>query len=293
MSEKPAFPPNLSIIISIIAVSTASILIRLANAPALAIATWRLTLSTLILFPFFLKNNGIKKILAMNKKELFMLAGVGVALSVHFAAWITSLGYTSVASSVIFVHSDPIFVTIVSHFFLNEKVGKRSILGIIIALIGAGIIALGDVGIGVNNLYGDLLSLIGALALGIYIMAGRKLRQNLDLTTYVTPVYAVSAVTLALGSVFTKTALTGYSQNQLLYFVTIAVIPMIFGHTIYNWALKWVTAPVVSISLLGEPVGASILAYFILSESVGTSTIIGGLFTLLGIVICTYSDRKK
>ncbi|MBN1683264.1 DMT family transporter [Candidatus Bathyarchaeota archaeon] len=291
MSEKPIFPPNLAILISIVAVSTASILIRLAEAPAMALATWRLTLSVIILLPFFIKNNGIKKIIDMQSRELLTLIGVGFVLSIHFAAWITSLGYTSVASSVIFVHIDPIFVTIVSHFILKEKVSKRSTLGIIIALIGAGIIALGDINIGEQNLFGDLLSIVGALALGIYILAGRKLRQSLDLTTYVTPVYTVSALFLALGSVLSGTALTGYNEEQIFYFITIAVIPMIFGHTIYNWTLKWVTAPVVSISLLGEPIGASILAYFILNESVTFQTLFGGVITLLGIVICSSFEK--
>lgn len=222
-----------------------------------------------------------------------MLVGVGVVLAVHFATWITSLSYTSVASSVIFVHVDPIFVALVSHFVLGEKVSRRVALGIGIAFLGASIIALGDLGVGGENLLGDALSLIGAIALGIYIMAGRRLRQKLDLTTYVTPVYAVSAIMLAFGSAVVGAPLTGYDSETILMFAAIALVPMIFGHTLYNWALKWISAPVVSISLLGEPVGASLLAFLILGESPSPLTLVGGAVTLAGILVCTYRPAGK
>jgi drug/metabolite transporter (DMT)-like permease len=293
LGERPGVPPNLVLLVSIVAVSTASILIRLTDAPPMAIATWRLILSTLMLLPFFLNRSGISKLSTMERSDLLMLVGVGVVLAVHFATWITSLSFTSVASSVIFVHVDPIFVALVSHFVLGEKVSRRVALGIGIAFLGASIIALGDLGVGGENLLGDALSLIGAIALGIYIMAGRRLRQKLDLTTYVTPVYAVSAIMLAFGSAVVGAPLTGYDSETILMFAAIALVPMIFGHTLYNWALKWISAPVVSISLLGEPVGASLLAFLILGESPSPLTLVGGAVTLAGILVCTYRPAGK
>ena len=293
MGERPGVPPNLILFVSIVAVSTASILIRLTDAPPMAIATWRLVLSTLMLLPFFLSRGGVSKLRAMGRGDLLTLAGVGVVLAVHFATWITSLSYTSVASSVIFVHVDPIFVALVSHFVLGERVSRRVALGIGIAFVGASIIAFGDLGVGGENLVGDALSLVGAIALGIYIMAGRRLRQRLDLTTYVTPVYAVSATVLAIGSVAVGAPLVGYDSEVILMFFAIALVPMIFGHTLYNWALRWITAPVVSISLLGEPVGASLLAFFILGEYPAPLTLVGGAVTLVGILICAYQPASK
>ena len=254
----------------------------------MAVATWRLLLSTLMLLPFFMHRGGFAKLRAMGRGDLLALGGVGIALAVHFASWITSLSYTSVASSVIFVHVDPIFVALVSHFLLGERVNKRVAIGIGVAFVGATIIALGDLGVGEENLFGDALSIIGAVALGVYLMAGRRLRQKLDLTTYVTPVYAVSAVVLALGSVAVGVPLIGYDARVIILFATIALVPMIFGHTLYNWVLKWISAPVVSISLLGEPVGASILAFIVLGEVPGPLTMIGGAVTLAGILICAY-----
>jgi drug/metabolite transporter (DMT)-like permease len=280
-------------LVSVSAVSTASILIRLTAAPPMAIATWRLVLSTLMLLPFFAGRGGFAKLRAMGGRDLLALAGVGVALAVHFASWITSLSFTSVASSVIFVHVDSIFVALVSHFLLGDRVSRRVALGIGVAFVGAAVIALGDLGVGEENLVGDALSIIGAVALGVYLLAGRRLRQRLDLTTYVTPVYAVSAAVLALGSVAVGAPLVGYDAGVMLMFAAIALVPMIFGHTLYNWVLRWVSAPVVSISLLGEPVGASILAFLVLGESPGPLTLIGGAVTLAGILVCTYQPAGR
>lgn len=214
--------------------------------------------------------------------------GVGVVLAIHFASWITSVTMTSVASSVIFVHIDPIFVALISHFFLDEKVGRRTVVGIVIGILGATVIAFGDMGLGGLNFMGDALALVGGVMLGIYILAGRQLRQNMDLTTYVTPVYASAAVVLFLMSIFTSTALVGYSMDEYLLFSVIALVPMIFGHTVYNWALKYVSAPIVSLSLLGEPVGASVLAYVFLSEVPSVFVLVGGVLTLVGILISSY-----
>lgn len=293
MDERPGVPPNLVLLVSIVAVSTASILIRLTDAPPMAIATWRLALSTLMLSPFFLMAGGVSKLHSMRGRDLLLLAGVGLVLAIHFATWITSLSLTSVASSVIFVHIDPIFVALVSHFVLGETVGRRVVLGIVVAFLGASIIAFSDLGAGGGNLTGDALSLVGGVALGTYILAGRRLRQRFDLTTYVTPVYAVSAVVLGIASVAMDTPLTGYDSSVILMFAAIALVPMIFGHTLYNWALKWISAPVVSISLLGEPVGASVLAFIVLGESPNPLALFGGAVTLVGIIVCAYQPAGK
>lgn len=292
MGERPRLPPNLALLISIIAVSTASILIRWTDAPPLAIASYRMFLSVLMLLPFFLRNNGIIKLKAQGSRQLLNLCLLGVVLAIHFASWITSLGLTSVASSVIFVHIDPIFVAIVSHILFDDKITKRTLMGIIISFVGITVIAMGDAGEGTSNLTGDALALVGGIMLGLYILGGRFYRKNLDLTTYVTPVYSVAAVSLILMSLFTGTQLSGFSTSTYGLFFLIALIPMIFGHTLYNWALRYLSAPVVSLSLLGEPVGASILAFFLLGEIPNVFTIAGGVVTLVGILISAYRSSK-
>jgi drug/metabolite transporter (DMT)-like permease len=288
MNKRLRFSPNLAIFISIMAVSTASILIRMSDSPPIAIAAYRMIISTLILSPYFFYTGGLQKVKNSGTKGILSLILVGIVLAIHFASWISSLSLTSVSSSVIFVHIDPIFVALFSHFYLKEKVKPRTIVGILVAITGATLIAVGDAGIGKLNLYGDLLALIGGIMLGIYLLAGRHLRQKLDLTSYVTPVYASSAIVLVIAALLLNTPLISYPLEEYLLFSAIAIIPMIFGHTVYNWALKYVSAPIVSISLLGEPVGASILAFFILKESPSLWTLIGGLLTLIGIFIAVY-----
>ena len=290
MDESPRFPPNIALLVSIVAVSTASILNRMSDAPALAIASYRLLFATLILLPFYVRSGGVGRLMSSEARDLLNLAGVGVVLAVHFASWITSLSLTSVASSVIFVHVDPIFVAAVSHFVFKERIGRGTLLGILAAFAGATLIAFGDAGAGEANLTGDLLALVGAIMLGIYILAGRRLRQSLDLVSYVTPVYATSAVVLMMWSLATGTRLAPYSGYEYLLFLAIAVVPMIFGHTVYNWALRYVAAPVVSISLLGEPIGATILAFLFLSEVPSGFTLLGGTITLIGIYLCVRSS---
>ena len=291
MDEEPPISPKLALFISIVAVSTASILIRMSSAPPLIIAFYRMLLSTLLLAPFFMRSNGITRVRELGRRGVLNLICVGVVLAIHFATWITSLSLTSVASSVIFVHVDPIFVAIVSHFLFKERITRRTIIGIIVAFAGATIIAIGDMGIDKMNFIGDMLALVGAVMLGIYILAGRRIRQDLDLVSYVTPVYATSALVLGLMSLATGTSLIGYSSNEYLLFLVIAVVPMIFGHTVYNWTLKYLTAPVVSISLLGEPVGASILAYIFLDETPTLMVMVGGAVTLAGILICVFKSE--
>jgi len=286
LSERPVFPPRLALAVSIVAVSTASVLIRMSGSGPLAIAAYRLTFSTAILLPYFLWTGGLSKLRKLTQGELLTLAGVGIVLALHLASWITSLGLTSVASSVIFVHIDPIFVAAVSHFFLGERVTRGTMAGITVAFAGAALIAYGDAGTGHASLYGDLLALVGAIMLGLYILAGRRLRQRLDLVTYVTPVYAVSAVALVAGGLASGTSMGPFPVREYALFLAIAVVPMIFGHTVYNWTLRYLEASLVSISLLGEPVGATILAYIFLNEAPSSLTLIGGTVTLAGIYMC-------
>jgi len=286
--ERPGFPPNLAMLVSIVAVSTASILIRLSEAAPITLATYRMVLSTLMLAPFYVRGGGVRRFREMDGGRKLSLMGVGVVLAVHFASWITSLSLTSVASSVIFVHIDPVFVAVVSHFVLGEKVGRRTALGIAVAFAGATMIAWGDAGVGGGSLYGDALALLGGVMLGVYILGGRHLRRSLDLVSYVTPVYATAAVVLLAMALALGVPLTGYPPTEYLIFLALALVPMIFGHTVYNWALRYVSAPVVSISLLGEPVGASILAYLVLGEQPGGWVVAGGVVTLLGILVSAY-----
>ena len=265
MSERPGFPPRLAVIIGVIAVSTASLIIRLSSSPALAIAAYRLVFATMLLLPAFALTAARTGLRELVQGQLMTQVIAGLVLAVHFGTWITSVKLTSVASSVILVNAAPVFVAVLSHFWLREKVSPKGWAGTVIAFAGVIAIAMSDVGTGEENLLGDTLALIGAVALALYLLTGRRLRQRLSLFLYVVPVYAVAALVLILVCVGTGVPLHGYSIHELLLFLLLAVVPMILGHTVYNWALKYVQAPTVSVSLLGEPLGAVLLAAAFLS----------------------------
>lgn len=285
MSRGPRVPPKAVLTVSIAAVSTASILIRMSSAHPLAIAAYRMVISTLILAPLLILLGETGDLRGLGRGALFKLVGVGLFLALHFATWISSLSLTSVVSSVVLVHLDPIIVASLSHLILGERMTRRMLLGIMMAMFGAAIIALGDMGLGEANLQGDLLAFIGSLMLGLYILSGRRLRQSLSLLPYVVPVYATAAAVLTMGCLITGVPLT-YPLREYIIFTAIALVPMIFGHTLYNWALRYLKASIVSTSLLGEPVGASILAFLILGETPTPLVLLGAIITLMGIYIC-------
>jgi drug/metabolite transporter (DMT)-like permease len=279
------------LLIAVIAVSFSSILIRLSKAPPLVIAAYRLGIASIILFPFMIYygSNTSEK---YSRKDLLKIFFISFFLSIHFASWITSLNYTSIANSVIIVNTSPIFVAILSYYILKEKINYNTIIGIIIAFIGTIIIAIGDYGINGSNILGDMYALIGAIALSIYIIGGREIRKKMNLYLYVTPVYAISSILLIIACIFLKIQLYPYSLREYLIFLLLAIIPTIFGHTIYNWILKNIEATTVAISLLGEPIGSTILAIIIFNEIPNFLTFIGGPITLIGIFIAIRKINK-
>lgn len=273
-----------TITVAILAISTAAILIRLSNAPALIIAFWRLAIATVILaVPALLVPRYREGILALTVRDWLLLGSVGVVLAIHFASWIESLALTSVAASVTLVTLHPVFVGLASSRLFGEGLPTRAWVGVIAALGGGAIIALSDSQRGPEPLLGDLLALIGALAAAIYFLAGRGFRRRLPLLAYVVPVYAATSLALVAMALIAGDPLTGWPAREYVLFAALAIVPMILGHTLLNYALKYVTAPVIATTVLGEPVGSTILALIILSEVPPWLTVAGALVVLAGI----------
>jgi len=279
--------PYLAISMGVVGVSFASIFIRLSSAPPLVIATYRMGIASMILFSVALCVGGLRELRKLGAEELFGLTAVGLVLAAHFGFWTTSLSYTSVASSVILVNLSPVFVTLASHLILQEKVNPGMGLGIVLAFVGASIVAVRDAGLGETNPQGVVYALVGALTLAVYLLSGRRIRQRLTLFAYVFPVYSTCAVSLMAGCSVMAIPLYPYAPREYLLFTALAVIPTIFGHTLYNWALKYVEAPITSVSLLGEPIGATLLAMAILNEIPSPITLVGGALAMTGIFITT------
>lgn len=305
--SKPILPPQLVLLIGILAAATAAIFIRQAQqvAPSLVIAAWRLGLATLLLAPFALTRRRAElKGLDRRQGGLAILSGIFLAL--HFATWITSLAYTSVASSVVFVSTTPLWVALLSPLFLKEKVGGKVWLGMGLAFLGGVTVAFSDIcSLQAGSLtcppvgeffqgrafIGDLLALCGAWMAAGYLVIGRRLRASTSLLGYVFIVYGMAAVALVVAVFVSGTPLTGYPPETFAWFLLLALIPQLLGHSSFNYALGYLSAAYVSISLLGEPIASTLLAYFLLGEAPGAIKLIGAILILCGIYLASLAER--
>ena len=282
----------LSLGMGIVAVSFASILIRFAQAegmPTLTIAAWRLIFASAILLPYAWATRRAE-IRRLSQREWVLLAASGVFLGFHFATWIASLGYTSVASSVVLVSMGPVFVGLGSWLFLGERPGLKMSIGIALAAIGSILISWSDFGQGQDRLLGDLLALAGAVFVAGYLMIGRKVRGQLSLATYIAIVYGVAMLTLIAIVIVLRSPMFGFSPAAYGYTLALALGPQIIGHSTLNWALRYLSATFVSIVTLAEPVGSGILAYLILGEAATWLTGLGAVSVLTGIYIASRAE---
>jgi len=287
--SNPTIKPYLGLATGIVAVSFASIFIRLAEAPSLVIAACRLTIASLILAPAVLIR-AKEELRTLTRGDLQLALLSGLFLGLHFATWISSLEYTSVASSVVFVSTSPIFVGLASHSLLKQRVSPQMFLGIAVSMLGGMIIGYGDLGLGARELFGDLLAIAGAVMVSGYFLVGRRLRRQLSLLSYIFLVYATAAGFLVALCLLTGHPFSGYSRQTYLMFFLLAVVPQIIGHSSFNWALAYLPATFVGVSTLGEPVGSTILAYFILSEIPTLAKIGGGVLILAGIYVSSRAE---
>ena len=271
----------------IVAISAASIFIKLCDAHPLVIASYRLGLASLILAPIALRHKRYGKILCGRWRLLLL---TGILLSLHFIFWIASLKYTSVASSVVIVSINPVFVGLGSYLILKEKVAKLMILGILLSIMGGMVIGLSDFALSTHSALGDLLALGGAVMASGYLMAGRRLRQEMDLLSYIFPVYATASIVVLLIGLAAGVPFFGYSVRNYALFLMLAIIPQLIGHSIFNWALKFFSASTVAILILGEPIGSTLLAYWILGETLSLWKATGGICILAGIYVALRAD---
>jgi drug/metabolite transporter (DMT)-like permease len=283
--------------VGIIAISFAAIFIKFCeDVPSLMIATYRLVISSIIVLVIAkLRGIGFSN---FTKKQLLMGMLGGMFLAYHFTFWISSLKFTSVASSVVLVTTNPIFVGIFSYLFLKETQPIELIAGIILSFSGSIILAVGDSGLRgmtINNpsfLLGDTLALLGALMTSGYLIVGSKARQDMDVLSYAAIVYSFSALFLLIASFSFRIPFTGYRSSSYMFMVLLAIVPQLIGHTSINWALKHLKASMIAITILGEPIGASILAYVIFQERISSFQGAGIILIFLAIIIASRRARK-
>jgi drug/metabolite transporter (DMT)-like permease len=282
----------ISLAVGVVAISFASIFIRFAQAegvPALSIAAWRLILASVVLLPYAWATRR-EEIRDLSRREWALLLAAGLFLGLHFATWIGSLAYTSIASSVVLVSMGPLFVGLGSWLFLRERPSLLLAAGIVLAATGGIVISWGDLGRGEAHLLGDVLALTGAVMIAGYLMIGRRVRARRSLTTYIALVYGSASVTLILIVIVARQPMFGFSPAAYGWLLALALVPQLVGHSTLNWSLRYLSATYVAIITLSEPIGSGILAFIILGEVITRSTAAGGALVLAGIYIASRAE---
>ena len=287
--------------LGLLSVSTAAVLVRLAGRAipgaggfdglsvddTLAIAFWRISLASLVLSPFWASGQRRGVLLALPRDQKVRLLVGGLLLGLHFALWLSSLAYTSVASSVLLVTTTPIWVGLLSPWVTGERPGRRTWIGIGVALLGAMVVALqpSSGAAGGSALLGNFLALGGALAASGYLMLGRSLRASLDFIAYTAATLAGAWLVLAVAVVSFGITVWGYSAAAWGLLALLALVPQLLGHGSLTFVLRWVGAEVVAVVLLAEPIGAAILAWLLLDETPDRSVFLGGPLLLVGLAV--------
>lgn len=289
-----------ALLVGIIAVSFASIFIRYAQAegvPSLVIAVGRLSVASLVVMPVVLSRHR-REIAALGRREWLLIGISGIFLAIHFAAWVESLNLTQVLISVVIVSTGPIWVALLEATFLRARLGTAVILGIVIAVIGGifiGVPASGgalDLG-NSQTLNGALLALIGAIAVSVYVVIGRRLRPRMSIMPYIWLVYSVAAVILLVAILFTRTSITGYSTAGYVWIVIMGLVPQLIGHSSFNYALGFLPATLVSIAAQVEPIGSALAAYLLFDEVPTELQILGSAVLVVGVVVAVLGRGKR
>jgi len=262
------------LVVSVTAVSTSAVLIRAADdlgVPALTIAFYRCALASVVLLPlmWFGHRDELK---ALSPASRWLLLGSGLALGCHFAAWVSSLSYTSIAASSVLVQTMPVWVALAGPL-VGEHTSRRGWVGIFIALAGTAVIA-------------------GAIFAAVYVLIGRKVRQELSLVGYAGSVYAVAAVALGAAMLVSGTPFVGFPAEAWVLFAAMTAGPQFLGHTVFNHLLGEVKASVVSVALLAEPIGATLLGLLIYHERPGPQVVVGAVVVLAGVAVTVLAESS-
>lgn len=289
--SKPAINAYIPIIIGVLSVSLSAIFVKLANAESGVIAFYRMLFSVLIMSPLFIMKYR-SELKLLNKRDWIFSFIAGVFLAFHFILWFESLNYTSVASSTVLVTMQPLFAFVGTYLFFKENISLNTIIAGLVAILGSILISWGDFRISGSALYGDVLAIIACALITGYLLFGQDVRKRLSLVTYTMVVYSVSTICLFFYVLIMGQSFGPYDKQEWLWFLLLAIIPNLLGHTLFNWSIKWVSTNVISIAILFEPVGAAVLAFVIFKEQLVLTQIIGGIIVLVGISMFVVDFKK-
>ena len=279
------------LVLGVAAVSFSAVLFRLGDAPPFSVAFYRCVLAGAVLLPIALIRDR-RAFSAFTRRSLGLSLLSGVFLALHFATWIPSLNLTTVAASTVLVTTSPLWVALLGRV-IGERMSPRAVAGVAVALAGTLVITGGGAGVGLRAAGGDLLALGGALFAAAYVMAGRTLRRDLPVLPYVIVVYSTCAVCMAGAMAVSHEPFTGYSPRTWLLLAAMTAGPQLLGHTVFNLLLGHLPASVVTISIMAEPVGATVLALILLGEVPALVTLIGGAIVLAGVYVGVTSQTRE
>lgn len=285
--------PALALVIAILGVSSSAILVRWSTASSTVIAFYRVlfTLAAVAPVAAIYHREAFSRI---SGRDWIAAVAAGIALAVHFVAFFESLSWTTIAASVTLVQTQPIFVAIGAVLLLGERVDRRIVVGIAVALVGAVIMSLAEPGealpAGGDAMVGNVLAVGGGVMAACYLLAGRSLRQRVPIFPYVTIVYTACVAALFPAVIVSDAPVVAYPAREWILFLAMAAGPGLMGHTVLNWALEHVPSTIVSVTLLGEPVGATLLGVILLAEVPTQVTVIGGLVVLGGIYVTSTAE---
>jgi len=290
--EEPKINPYLVLTLGVLSVSASAIFVKLCTAPSGIIAFYRLFFTVIFMLPLFLKKQHMREMRLITKKDWLFSAVAGILLAFHFILWFESLNYTSVASSTVLVTLQPIFAFVGTFIFFKEKLSFKAISSGIIAVAGSVVISWGDFHISGTALFGDFLALVACAFVTGYLLLGQTVRKRISLITYTFIVYFMSTITLFIYALAAKESIIPRQASDWIYFVLLALFPNLLGHSLFNWTIKWLSASTISMAILFEPVGATILAYLLLNEHVVWTQILGGIIVIAGILLFVIDERK-
>jgi drug/metabolite transporter (DMT)-like permease len=288
-NDAPGIHPYIVLISGILAISTGAIFVRIADAPSLVVAAYRVGLAALLLAPIACWK-ARSELRGLSSKDFRIAFFAGFFLAMHFATWITSLKFTAISNSVVLVSTSPLWVGIFAPLLIKEKIKRMTLLCILISIVGCAIIGSGDFRTGGEALWGDFLALLGGLCAAGYLILGKALRQKLSLLVYITICYGSAAIMLWIVVLVMGLQISGFSKQTLGAIWAMALVSQIIGHSSYNWALRYCSTTLVALSFLGEPVGSTILAYFIFHEKLTLSKAVGGIIILGAIYLTARSE---
>ncbi len=281
--------------LGLVSFSASAILVRYAaDAPGMAIAVWRTVFAVLLLAPLALPRIG-REVRAFTRRDVAMIVGAGVLLGIHFITWIESLYHTSVASASVLVTMSPIFLALLGYFVLGERLPLVVVAGIVLAVAGAALIALGDAAGAAarpGSLLGNSLALFAAVVVSCYLVIGRVVRQKTSWLAYVFPLYFVVALTTLTGAWVAGTPLGGHGAGFYGLCALMAIGPQIIGHGSFNYAVRYFPAAILGLLSLSEPVGASLAAYVLFGEAPAPLALVGMAVVLSAIAFSTWHGRK-